>query len=92
MMCTEQIIDAAIVGSSYFNHLNKILEKNLCLDFVYTVEKSFFRILLKICAWKLAVFQNAITSTCLKTLQLCVFKSLIATKMVFITGSLKHII
>ena len=68
MMCTEQIIDAAIVGSSYFNHLNKILEKNLCLDFVYIVAKSFFRILLKICAWKLAVFRNAITSTCLQNL------------------------
>ena len=68
MMCTEQIIDAAIVGSSYFNHLNKILEKNLCLDFVHIVEKSFFQILLKICAWKLAVFQNAITSTCLQNL------------------------
>ena len=68
MMCTEQIIDAAIVGSSYFNHLNKMLEKNLCLDFVHIVAKSFFRILLKICAWKLAVLRNAITSTCLQNL------------------------
>ena len=46
-MRVEQIIDAAIEGYSQINHLNKMLEKHLRIDFVYILTKTFFEFLLK---------------------------------------------